>query len=50
MAKKCDKTDLTECIRKKAYELWHKEGCKQGKDMEYWLQAEVTIKSQTATK
>lgn len=40
------KTDLTNLIREKAKELWEKGGCKQGRDMDYWLQAEKIIKKQ----
>jgi hypothetical protein len=40
-------TDMTELIRQKAKELWEKDGCKQGRDMEYWFQAEKIIKGQT---
>jgi len=50
MAKKCSNTSLTECIKVKAKELWEKDGCKQGRDLDYWLQAEKIVKSQTATK
>ena len=46
MDKKCRKADLTDCIRKKAYELWQKDGCKQGRDFDYWLQAEKIVKNQ----
>lgn len=45
MAKKCEKVDLTNCIREKAYELWQKDGCKEGNDLNYWLQAEKIVKS-----
>lgn len=41
----CDKSDLQECIRKKAYELWEKDGYKQGLDLDYWLIAEKTVKN-----
>jgi len=50
MAKKYSNKDLTECIKVKAKELWEKDGCKQGRDLDYWLQAEKVVKSQTATK
>ena len=42
----CYKKDETECIKKKAYELWDKNGCKQGHDLDYWLQAEKAVKMQ----
>ncbi len=47
MEKKREKTDLTNNIREKARELWERDGCKQGNDLEYWLQAEKIVKSQT---
>lgn len=50
MKKKCSNTDLTECIRQKAKELWGKDGCKQGRDLDYWLQAEKIVKSQAKAK
>ncbi|MBP7056342.1 MAG: DUF2934 domain-containing protein [Candidatus Omnitrophica bacterium] len=49
MKKKCSNTDLTECIRQKAKELWEKDGCKQGHDLDYWLQTEKIVKSQVKT-
>jgi len=30
-------------IRDRAYELWQAEGCAEGKDMDFWLQAEKEI-------
>jgi hypothetical protein len=36
----CYGHDVHECIKKKAYELWEKDGCPQGRDEEYWLMAE----------
>ena len=48
MEKKCEKAELTNCIKKKAKELWEKDGCKQGRDLDYWLRAEKIVKSQTA--
>jgi hypothetical protein len=42
----CYKTDITGCIKKKAYELWEKDGCKPGRDLHYWLIAENTVKGQ----
>jgi len=35
---------LTDMIRKKAYELYEKKGKKQGRDMDNWLEAERMIK------
>lgn len=46
MKKKGKKIDLTDYIRVKAEELWEKDGCKQDRDLDYWLQAENIIKSQ----
>jgi hypothetical protein len=40
----CYKTDVAECIRKKAYELWEKDERKERRDYEYWLIAESTVK------
>jgi len=45
MGSECSKKDVSECIKKKAYELWEKDGRKQGCDMNYWLKAEKAIKS-----
>ena len=42
----CYKKDETECIKKKAYELWEKDGRKQGCDLHYWLDAEKAVKVQ----
>ena len=42
----CYKKDETECIKEKAKELWKKDGCKQGRDLDYWLQAEKVVKVQ----
>lgn len=39
-------TDLTEAIRKKAYELYEKRGRKSGNAMSDWLEAERLVKSQ----
>ena len=44
--KKCEKAELTNCIKKKAKELWEKDGCKQGRDLDYWLRAEKIVKGQ----
>jgi hypothetical protein len=44
--KKYEKAELTNCIKEKAKELWEKDGCKQGRDLDYWLQAEKIIKGQ----
>ncbi len=37
--------DLTNFIREKAKELWEKDGRKQGRDLDYWLQAEKIVKA-----
>ncbi len=42
----CFKTDESECIKKKAKELWEKDGRKQGHDLDYWLNAEKAVKVQ----
>lgn len=43
----CYRTDETECIKEKAYELWEKGGRKQGRDLNYWLDAEKNVKTNT---
>lgn len=35
-----------EFIKKEAYELWDRDGRKQGRDLDYWLKAEKTIMAQ----
>jgi len=35
---------LSDMIRKKAYELYEKRGKKPGRDMDNWLEAETMIK------
>lgn len=50
MVKKSCSADVTECIKAKAKELWQKDGCKQGRDLDYWLQAEKIVKSKTAPR
>ena len=40
----CYKNNETECIKKKAYELWEQDGRKHGSDMNYWLRAEKIVK------
>ncbi len=46
MKNKCERAELTNCIREKAKDLWQKDGCKQGRDLDYWLQAEKIVKGQ----
>jgi len=46
MKKKCERVESTSCIKEKVEELWEKYGCKQGRDLEYWLQAEKIVKWQ----
>ncbi len=46
MKKKCKEIDLTDYVKIKAKELWEKDGCKQGRDLDYWLEAEKIIKNQ----
>lgn len=36
---------LTEMIRKKARELYEKSGCKPGRDLDNWLEAERIVRS-----
>ena len=40
----CCKKSEAGRIKEKAKELWKKDGCKQGRDLEYWLQAEKAVK------
>ena len=42
----CYKKEVAECIKRKAYELWQKDGRKKGCDLHYWLQAEKIVKEQ----
>lgn len=44
MKNECERAKLINCIKEKAKELWDKDGCKQDRDLEYWLQAEKIIK------
>lgn len=37
-------SNLTDAIRKKAYELYQKRGCKAGHSMDDWLEAERIVK------
>ena len=46
MGNECNKKDAAGCIKKKAYELWDKDGRKQGCDLHYWLKAEKAVKVQ----
>ena len=50
MKKKCEKAESTNCIKEKAKELWEKDGCKQGRDLNYWLQAEKIINNNGRSK
>jgi hypothetical protein len=40
----CYHQDVKECVKRRAYELWEKDGRKQGRDIDYWLRAEKTVK------
>jgi len=42
----CTQEQLSEAIRKKAQELFEKNGKKQGRDLDNWLEAERIVKSQ----
>ena len=42
----CYHKDTEKGIKRKAYELWEKEGRRQGNDMDYWLRAEKAVKAQ----
>jgi hypothetical protein len=39
----CYQSDARECIQKKAFVLWEKDGRKAGRDLDYWLLAEKTV-------
>lgn len=39
------KSDITDLIRKKAYELWDKRGRKGGHSLDDWLEAERIVRS-----
>ena len=41
----CYRKDVHECIKKKACELWRKDGREPGRDLDYWLLAEKTVKA-----
>jgi len=38
------RTDVSDLIRKKAYELWEKRGRKAGHSLDDWLEAERIVK------
>ena len=42
----CYQNDTQECIKKKACELWEKDGRKPGHDQDYWLKAEKCVNSE----
>jgi hypothetical protein len=46
MKNKSKKAESTSSIKDKAKELWEEDGCKQGNDLAYWLQAEKIVKGQ----
>lgn len=46
MQDRCERMELTNCIKEKAKALWEKDGRKQGRDLDYWLQAEKIVKGQ----
>lgn len=50
MAKKRTTVDVSEQVKAKAYELWERDGRNEGRDMEYWLQAEKLVKEQVKRK
>ncbi len=39
--------DVQDQIRRRAYELWEKDGREHGRDAEHWLQAEWEVIQQT---
>jgi hypothetical protein len=40
--------DTNERIEKRAHELWEAEGCPEGRELEFWLQAERELAEATA--
>lgn len=44
MEHNCCNIAVHECIKKKAYELWEKDGRKPGRDLRYWLIAERVLR------
>ena len=44
-----DPDDLAEQIRRRAYELWEEAGSPEGKENEFWLQAEREVTSHPAS-
>lgn len=46
----CYKTGVAECIKKNAYKLLENDGYKQGRDMDYWLDAEKAVMAQIKKK
>ena len=46
MNNKCKEKDAAERTKKKAYELWEKDGRRQSCDLHYWLKAEKAVKAQ----
>ena len=40
------KSNEAEIIKRIAYELWEKDGRKQGSDLNYWLKAEKAVNAQ----
>ena len=39
---------MKESIAARAYELWQEEGCPEGRDIEFWYQAEQQLKAESA--
>lgn len=40
---KAMEVDREQAIRERAYALWERDGCPDGKALEYWLHAELEI-------
>ncbi|BAI75850.1 hypothetical protein AZL_d00240 (plasmid) [Azospirillum sp. B510] len=45
-----DTDDIQERIRRRAHELWEKEGRPQGRDADHWTQAEAEIRGSGAVE
>lgn len=43
---KLDEARLKDLVAQKAYQLWEKNGCCHGQDMDHWLEAERLVKQE----
>jgi len=49
-AKRVSSEEFMQLVQQKAYELYEKRGCKQGNDLEDWLNAERLVKEDIERK